>query len=124
MSYLGKYRNDVVDIDKKYNIKSSREKTTTNLMYWTLCIAGEVGEFVNIVKKIVRDGSSEALWKAFDEELIDILVYLIELAEIGNVDFDKEWERKIKILHQRFAARANPDYCVGGKELERRNNDT
>lgn len=94
MAYLEKYRDDVVNIDKKYHIKSSREKTSVNLMYWTLCLAGEVGEFVNIVKKIVRDGPSGALWKAFDEELVDILVYLIELAEIGSVDFDVEWKRR------------------------------
>jgi NTP pyrophosphatase (non-canonical NTP hydrolase) len=82
-----------------------------------LCMAGEVGEVANFVKKITRGSITEA--EALDpeytvnilgkdtlqEEVVDVLIYLCNL--LGNpafkdVDWQQVWEDKRDFNEQRF----------------------
>jgi NTP pyrophosphatase (non-canonical NTP hydrolase) len=71
-----------------------------------LCMAGEVGEVANIVKKVVRGTHElEDVSSNLTEEIIDVLVYLINL--VGNeafedVDWSTLWNNKRAFNESRF----------------------
>ena len=79
MSNLKKYEDDVEAIDKIMGIQSTNDCTTSNLMFFTLCMVGEAGELANVVKKMVRNGATKERWKDFEEELADVLIYFVKL---------------------------------------------
>lgn len=97
---MNKYIKDVVEFDKRYNIES--DPTYQNLFYAGLCITGEAGELVNVIKKIWRDGDSEGLRTQLAEELVDVMIYVCKLILVGKIDFDKAWKRKQKILRKKW----------------------
>jgi len=87
-----------------------KAQTLPNLV---LCLAGEVGEVANLVKKIVR--GSMTLEYAMDEEyksgatlqeeVIDCLIYLCNLMgakEFEGVDWKKIWDEKRQFNENRF----------------------
>ncbi len=74
--------------------------------YWVLCISGEAGELANKLKKIFR---AEWGWRGktakFDdlvEELADIQIYLYLLAGKLSINLEKETQKKIGIVNDRF----------------------
>lgn len=73
------------------------------MVHFALGIAGEVGELVNIIKKINR--RSTTLADNRDElelEMADIQIYLCDLAETAGVDLERAVERKRAILIERW----------------------
>jgi NTP pyrophosphatase (non-canonical NTP hydrolase) len=71
-----------------------------------LCLAGEVGEVANLVKKVVRGSISvdEALEKGLAEEIVDCQVYLANL--MGNPIFSHvDWVIKIQNVRENNEAR-------------------
>ena len=72
-----------------------------------LCMAGEVGEVANLVKKVVRGSITieEAMDKGLAEEVIDVLIYLLNLMgakEFKDVDWMDLWYRKRQFNEARF----------------------
>lgn len=66
-----------------------------NLVHHSLAMAGEVGEFCNLVKKIDRgslDFRAPATRIRLAEELTDVLVYVLNLAAILQVDLEKSYQ--------------------------------
>lgn len=78
----------------------------------TLCLAGEVGEVANIVKKVVRGSmtigeaiAGVGLKEPLPMEIIDCLVYLCNLmglAEFQDVDWEAIWKQKRAYNELRF----------------------
>lgn len=58
-----------------------------------LCLAGEVGEVANLLKKVVRGSTTmDEILPNLTEEVVDVLIYLCNL--MGNPVFkDVDWER-------------------------------
>lgn len=94
---------EVKEFDKQYGIYEKEDAPTlSNLIYNALCLAGEGGEVANVVKKIWRDGDSPELREKLEEEIVDVVIYVAKLIIIGQIDFDKAWEKKHKELHERW----------------------
>jgi hypothetical protein len=72
----------------------------------TLCIAGEVGEVANIVKKNVRGTlRAEDMMETLPEEVVDILIYLCNLMgheAFKDVDWATIWACKRAFNEDRF----------------------
>lgn len=113
---LAPYMEDCAELDEKFNFTSLYEPRMANVAFLTLALAGEVGELVNIVKKIWRDGEDSELWQKFDEEMVDILIYFVELLNVTRSPFDEAWKKKHEILNNRL--KAQEGYCVADKPLD------
>lgn len=99
--WLGDMVGDCVEDSERWF--PGKAQTLPNLV---LCLAGEVGEVANIVKKIVR-GSVELDEVQLDlnEEIVDVLVYLCNLMgakEFQDVDWAAIWEQKRQFNENRF----------------------
>lgn len=90
---------------------------THSVPHHALAMAGEVGEFCNIVKKIERgslDFSEASVRYQLAMELTDVYVYLLNLAGLLDVDLEQSYR----------IVRANNDhrFLVQRKEREAKNN--
>jgi NTP pyrophosphatase (non-canonical NTP hydrolase) len=80
-----------------------------------LCMAGEVGEVANLVKKNVRGSiSHDEMMAELPNEVIDVLIYLVNL--MGNpifshIDWGTKWDIKREFNEQRFGG---PDEIIVG----------
>lgn len=78
------------------------------LQYLVVALTGEVGEFSNIVKKMIRDYRSlkakpeKKRLKKLREELTDCFIYLMILGNLLKIDFEKEYFKKLKFNKKRF----------------------
>lgn len=100
---LYSYMKDVVDKDFAFGIETFSKKGDINLVQdWTIAMLGEIGEVANVVKKLKRDGWEEKLIKDLGIEIVDVIIYAIELALCAGIDLDKCWDEKQKILYERF----------------------
>ncbi len=84
--------------------------------YLTICMAGEVGEFANLIKKGIRgdfdiDDQEYAQLLAF--ELTDVFIYLMNIAGHMNIDMSRMYEMKREINRERFGNAGD----AGGPEL-------
>lgn len=99
---LALFMKDVVGLDKEFNLTALHEPTTENLAYFTLALAGECGEVCNALKKLLRDGESEERWNELEVELVDMIIYFLEVLNLTQTDFVKVWNEKHEVLYQRF----------------------
>lgn len=71
-----------------------------------LCLAGEVGEVANIVKKVVRGSlRMEDAMETLPEEIIDVLIYLCNLMgheTFVDVNWQAIWNKKRAYNEARF----------------------
>jgi len=75
------------------------------LEHLVVCLVGEVGEFANELKKVVRgDTSYEERKAALAEELADTFIYLVKIAAQTGVDLESEYLKKLEKNRQRFPA--------------------
>lgn len=73
-------------------------------------LMGEVGEVANLVKKAClvsgREKSASDAYldvvSSVNEELIDILIYLLRMFQITGADIDAEYLRKLDFNKERF----------------------
>jgi len=73
------------------------------LEHLVVCLVGEVGEFANELKKVVRgDASYEERKTALAEELTDTFIYLIKIAAQTGIDLESEYLKKLEKNRQRF----------------------
>jgi len=76
---------------------------TQTLPNQVLCLAGEVGELANLVKKIVRgDFTLDEKREEVENEVADIFTYFLCIA--GLLEIDPQWvyERKHVLNEARF----------------------
>jgi len=76
------------------------------LMYVCLGLAGETGEVIEKVKKVIRnDGGaiSEERREAIKREIGDVLWYLSQIARVCGISLDEAAEANIKKLADRAA---------------------
>jgi len=69
--------------------------TTHSVAYMALCLAGEVGEFCNIVKKVERrslDINDARTRLDLAMELTDVFVYILNLAALLSIDLEKSFD--------------------------------
>ena len=72
-----------------------------------LALVGEVGELAEIVQWISDEKIEEFFddpknQARFEEELADILVYLLRLASIRNIDLEGALNRKMEINEEKY----------------------
>ena len=79
------------------------------LEHLVVCLVGEVGEFANELKKIVRgDSSYAARQAALAEELTDTFIYLIKIAAQTGIDLESEYLKKLEKNRLRFKRLGEP----------------
>src|SRR5690242_13035615 len=78
----------------------------TNVNYIAICLGGEAGEVLNEVKKHIR-GDSNVNQARFNVamELVDVLIYLLQLGALMNVDLYEVYKQKREINERRFGGR-------------------
>lgn len=73
------------------------------LLELTVAMAGEVGEFANLTKKIARgDFTLESARPGLGSELADVLIYLLKLADQLGIDLEVAFRSKLEYNEQRF----------------------
>lgn len=74
-----------------------------SLLYYATALAGEVGETCNVIKKYDRGSLDygELVEKLYDE-LPDILIYLVMLAEKEGIDLEAAYETKKEFNERRY----------------------
>ena len=97
------------DFDKKTAIKgrgfykSINENNLQELEHLIVCLLGELGEFSNITKKVVRgDKVLKEVKAELDEELVDTFIYLIKIANQFGVDLGGGFVMKKEKNKNRF----------------------
>ena len=71
----------------------------------TLALCGEAGELANLVKKLVRgdlDPKDDAVVQAIADEVVDVLIYLANVANILNLDLGEGYDIKREFNSRRF----------------------
>ena len=77
-----------------------------SIPYHTLAMAGEVGEFANVVKKIQRgslDMKDAKVRVQLASELTDVFVYMLNIAALMNIDLGKTYEMVRANNERRFS---------------------
>lgn len=79
---------------------------TQSLAFRTLCVAGEVGEVANLIKKVERGTlRMEDAMETLPEEIVDTLIYLTGLmahAAFKDIDWKVIWDNKRMYNEMRF----------------------
>ncbi|WP_229618331.1 MazG nucleotide pyrophosphohydrolase domain-containing protein [Vibrio parahaemolyticus] len=79
------------------------EENIHELEHLLVCLVGELGEFSNLLKKIVRgDKLLSEEKKNLDEELVDTFIYLIKIANQFDVDLERGFLDKLEKNKNRF----------------------
>lgn len=80
-------------------------KETTNLLWASNSLAGEVGEFANVVKKVYRDkgGDQNELMYNLKDELGDIMWYWLFVCDVLKVDPHEILNMNIAKLKERYS---------------------
>ena len=107
---------EIVEINKTFSEsrgwffhKSNNNKEfLEKIQYNSIALAGEVGEFANLVKKSVRSNLSngefpnDEMLKRMREEITDVFIYLLLTASLLDVNLEKEFLASIKKNEKRF----------------------
>lgn len=90
------------DFDESHQMKLNfyekiDEKNLPALEHLVVCLLGELGEFSNLLKKVVRgDYELKEVKDLLDEELVDVFIYLIKIANQFDVDLENGYLNKLK----------------------------
>ena len=73
------------------------------LEHLAVCLTGEIGEFCNILKKVVRgDFKLDEAKEQMSEELADCFIYLLKISNQFDVDIEAEFIKKVNKNKMRF----------------------
>jgi len=68
-----------------------------------VCLVGELGEFANTLKKVNRGDTSYQDARAnLEEELTDVFIYLMQIANQMGINLEDSYLRKLEKNRQRF----------------------
>ncbi|MFQ5852215.1 MAG: nucleotide pyrophosphohydrolase [Candidatus Binatia bacterium] len=82
---------------------SVSETNVRFLEHLVVCLVGEVGEFANLVKKIVRgDVSYPEVVPRLSEEITDAFIYLIKICNQMGVDLECTYLERLAVNEERF----------------------
>lgn len=86
--------------------------TAHDLPFLALCMVGETGEFANELKKLVRSnqhylGDYDARLRLC-EELTDVFIYMMNIAELLQMDMEWHYTQKREFNRKRFDANYKP----------------
>lgn len=79
------------------------------LQHGTIALAGEVGEFANVLKKALRHYESTGelptseVYGKLNEELVDVFIYVVKLAIALEMDLSNGYYDKMKFNDKKFA---------------------
>jgi len=104
---------EVKGIQKKFDLEHSIndkcfymdiDATNINeLEHLAVCLTGEIGEFCNILKKVVRgDFKLDEAKELMSEELADCFIYLLKISNQFDVDIEAEFIKKVNKNKLRF----------------------
>lgn len=97
----------MLDIQKVVAARNTKwfgeEWRKTPPWYFGLALSGEVGEMNNFLKKEIRDNAD--VKGAVAEELADVLIYTLLMAEILGVDLEDEYHKKQNKNDEKFKGR-------------------
>lgn len=80
-----------------------------DLEHLVVCMMGELGEFANVLKKVVRgDMPYEQAKPQLHEELTDLFIYVIKVAGQAGVDLEARYLEKLAKNENRFAQWSKP----------------
>lgn len=82
--------------DKTINYQSNKD-----ILYFAYALAGETGEYCNLIKKLARDGKDKADYTKIGHELADIIAYVILNARVLGIDLERAIIEKNKIVKER-----------------------
>lgn len=79
-------------------------ETAHALPMTVLCMAGEVGELANLIKKVERGSHvlDERMMYAIAMEITDVFIYVCNAAAIINLDLEEAYKAKREINEARF----------------------
>ena len=96
------------DFDLTHYVKKSfyteiNESNLYELEHLIVCLIGELGEFSNILKKVIRGDLNYSEAKPLlNEEYIDVFIYLIKISSQFNIDIEAEYLKKMEKNSLRF----------------------
>jgi NTP pyrophosphatase (non-canonical NTP hydrolase) len=96
------------DFDREHKIKFDWSKKIDNehidiLQFLTVALAGETGEFANVVKKIIRGDRSLVDSKGqLSSEIADVFIYVLKLSYQLEIDLEQAFMDKLKENEVRF----------------------
>lgn len=110
---MSKSLSELKKIQKRFDLEHTGEKqpfyvdigesNVQDLEHLAVCLAGEVGEFCNVLKKITRgDHSWDSSKPILSEELADIFIYLLKISNQADIDIEQEVLKKIEKNKSRF----------------------
>ena len=88
------------------------DKQIEKLQYCTIALAGELGEVADPLKKFLRKSERggidladfENVKTKLREELIDIFIYLMKMADVVGIDFEAAYFEKMAANEQKHAS--------------------
>lgn len=104
---------EIKNIQKKFDLEHSINNkrfyididinNINELEHLAVCLTGEIGEFCNILKKVVRgDLKLEVAKEQMNEELADCFIYLLKIANQFDIDIEEEFIKKVSKNKERF----------------------
>lgn len=83
--------------------RSVDEASPAVLEHSVLCLVAELGEFANTLKKVNRgDIPYEDARGHLEEELTDVFIYLMQIANQMGVNLEESYLRKLEKNRERF----------------------
>lgn len=79
--------------------------TSISLVHHCLGLAGEAGEFIDIVKKIDRgtlDPKNAAVRRNLAMEITDVFIYVLNIAAVLGIDLEETYKMKRAENEKRF----------------------
>lgn len=94
------------NIDRDCNEGGWHEIGNWTLADWSVAVAGEVGEMLNVIKKIKRgDFTLDQVRGDIADELADILTYLDLLANCAEIDVQEALIKKFNEVSNRIGSK-------------------
>ena len=83
--------------------RSVEDASPEVLEHSVVCLVGELGEFANTLKKVNRgDTSYQSARDHLEEELTDVFIYLMQIANQMGVNLEESYLRKLDKNRKRF----------------------
>ncbi|MDD5181620.1 MAG: MazG nucleotide pyrophosphohydrolase domain-containing protein [Candidatus Nanoarchaeia archaeon] len=79
-----------------YHKASNTDDMISKLGYNAVAISGEVGEFANLVKKVLRNKErlNDEMLAHMKEKVADVFIYTLIVSQLLNMDLESEFLKK------------------------------
>ena len=87
-----------------YHKANNTDDMISKLGYNAVAISGEVGEFANLVKKVMRNKEklNDEMLSHMKEEVTDVFIYVLLASKLLNMDLETEFLKKQEKNEGRF----------------------